>query len=304
MSTATPNPIGTGATPAPPSTSSRAAFVPTPRLLPFARFGVLFGWGLRRLFKTRAFFWTGLLVVGLGVLAGLACAGSRDSAFDLWRFLGTEALGVGVPLIALALTSGGFGEEVSEQTLVFHLVRPVSRTTLFVARFAAGLLPAIAASLAFALITLVLSGVGVSIATIGYTFATFAIGTVVVGAIYYALAALFRRGLVAGLVYTFVVEVTLQFMPGSIQKLALTHHLRSLFHGLCDANFATLSDRVARQTKIGNTAVIRPARGFEAAAPEPWTSVPHALLVCGIVAGVALLWGAWTVRRRDFALKD
>ena len=89
-----------------------------------------------------------------------------------------------------------------------------------------------------------------------------------------------------------------------LEDETLTHHLRSVFHGLCDANFATLSARVAGQIKVGNTAVIRPARGFEAAAPEPWTSVSDALLVCGIAAALALLWGAWTVRRRDFALKD
>ncbi len=209
-----------------------------------------------------------------------------------------------MPLIALALAAGGFGEEVSEQTLVFHLVRPVSRTTLFLARFVAGLGPAIAASCALCLVATILSGVGVPIASVGLSLATAAIGTVVVGAVYYALAALFRRGLVAGLVYTFVIEGFFQFIPGSVQKLALGHHVRSLFHRLCDADFAALSQRVARDADRGNLSVLKPRRLQDVIAPEPWSSIPNALLVCAIVACLALILGAWTVRRRDFALKD
>jgi len=287
----------------PPPAPARLA-VPTPRLAPLARFPVVFTWGIRRLFKTKKFIFTGVIVAGLSVLAGLGIAGSRDPARELWTFLGTPALGVCVPLIALALTAGGFGEEVAEQTLVFHLVRPVSRTTLFVGRFAAGLLPAIVAASALCLITTMLSGVGVPIRALGACVLCAAVGVSVVGAIYYALAALFRRGLVAGLVYTFVIEGFFQFIPGSVQKLALTHHIRSLFHRWVDDDFATLSSRVAAEIRRGNTAVIRPKSIRDLVTPEPWSSIPDALLICGIVAVLALLLGAWTVRRRDFALKD
>jgi len=251
MSTATSLPTE-GSPPAP-----RPAPVEAARLRPLARFGVVFTWGLRRLFKTKKFVWTAGLAVAVAVLAGLAMSGVKDPAHALWEFLGTSALGVCVPLIALALAAGGFGEEVSEQTLVFHLVRPVSRTTLFVARFVAGLFPAIAASCALCLVATVLSGVGVPLTTVGLSLATAAVGTAVVGAIYYALAALFRRGLVAGLVYTFVIEGFFQFIPGSVQKLSLTHHVRSLFHRLCDADFAALSPRVAREADKGNLAFLK-----------------------------------------------
>ena len=288
---------GTPTPPPPPRVATRP-------LLPLARFGVVFGWGLRRLFRTKKFVWTGALAVATGVLAGLGIAGHEDAAFQLWTFLGTPALGACVPLIALALTAGGFGEEVSEQTLVFHLVRPVSRTTLFVARFVAGLGPAIAASCAMCLLAAVLSGVPIPIATVATTMLTAAIGTVVVGAVYYALSALFRRGLVAGLIYTFVIEGFFQWIPGSVQKLSLTHHVRSIFHRLCDADFARLSERVAGEMNRGNTAVLRTKRLQDLVAPEPWSTIPNALLVCGSVAAVALLLGAWTIRRRDFALKD
>ncbi len=287
---------------APPARPARPAMR---RLSPLAGFGVVFGWGLRRLFRTKKFVWTAALAVAVGALAGLSIAGHPDAAYRLWVFLGTPALGVCIPLIALALTAGGFGEEISEQTLVFHLVRPVSRTTLFMARFVAGLGPAIAASGALCLLASILSGVPVSIATIGMGLLSAAIGTSVVGAIYYALAALFRRGLVAGLIYTFVIEGFFQFIPGSIQKLSLTHHVRSIFHRLCDADFATLSERVSGELIRGNRAVLRSNKRIEdLITPEPWSTVPHALLVCGSVAIVALLIGAWTIRRRDFALKD
>jgi ABC-type transport system involved in multi-copper enzyme maturation permease subunit len=296
--------IDAAAPSSPGSPPPRLGPVEAPPLLPLARFGVVFGWGLRRLFRTKKFLWTGILAVGLGVLAGLSIAGSRDPAGGLWHFLGTPFLGVCVPVIALALTAGGFGEEVADQTLVFHLVRPVSRTTLYVARFAAGLGPAIAATAAMALVSIVLSGVGVSVGTIGATVFAAAVGTTVVGAVYYALAALFRRGLVAGLLYTFVIEGFFQFIPGSVQKLALTHHVRSLFHQLCDADFAGLSQRVADRLK-GRGNPFDPQRGLRGFIKnEPWSSVSGGLLVCGIVAVLALVLGARTIRRRDFALKD
>lgn len=303
-----PTPPTTGPVPggssAPPPPPSRARAFETRRLRPLERFGVVFAWGLRRLFKTKKFVWTACLAAAVGVLAGLAMSGVADPAYALWDFLGTAALGVCVPLIALALAAGGFGEEVSEQTLVFHLVRPVSRTTLFVARFVAGLGPAIVASCALALLATALSGVGVGVTTVGYALASAAVGTAAVGAIYYALAALFRRGLVAGLVYTFVIEGFFQFIPGSVQKLALTHHVRSLFHRLCDADFAKLSTRVAREAVRGNASVMRPRSIEDLVPPEPWTTVTSALVICAVVACAALLAGAWTIRRRDFALKE
>lgn len=275
----------------------------TPRLLPLTRFGVVFGWGLRRSFRGRKILVAGILAIGVALLVGLAGTKSRSPAFELWQLLDVAVLGVGVPLLALALVGGGFGEEVQDQTLVFHLVRPVSRTTIFLARYAAGVVPAAILAAAATLVTIVVSGVSVPIATSGAIAGIAALGVATVGAVYYALAALFKRGLVAGLVYTFVVESFFQFMPGAIQKLSLTHHIRSLYHRVADDAFAALAPRVQVAIDDAKRFTFAP-RGPSKGAAEPWTTTSSALLICAIVAVTVLLFAARAVRRRDFALKD
>ena len=80
--------------------------------------------------------------------------------------------------------------------------------------------------------------------------------------------------------------------------------MRSVFHRLCDADFASLSTRVAARVTRGNTTVFKARRLQDVVVPEPWSTVSGALLVCFAVAALALFLGARTVRRRDFALKD
>lgn len=275
----------------------------TPRLLPLARFGVVFGWGLRRAFRGRKILVAAVIALGLAVVVGLAASQSKAPPFELWTLLDVAVLGIGGPLLALALVGGGFGEEIQDQTLVFHLIRPVSRTTVFLARYASGLVPAATLAAAATLVTIFLSGVALSPATTAAVAGISALGVATVGAVYYALAALFKRGLVAGLVYTFVVESFFQFMPGAIQKLSLTHHIRSLYHRVADEPLAALSPRI--RVAIEETKRFTfTGKGPMKAAAEPWTSTSSALLICAVVAVTVLLYAARAVRRRDFALKD
>jgi ABC-type transport system involved in multi-copper enzyme maturation permease subunit len=273
-----------------------------PRLPPLARFSTVFAWGVRRAVRSRRF----ALTAGIATLAGLGLGWVArqhpDEVFAAWHLLGESLLGVAVPLVALALVGSGFGEEVQDRTLVFHLVRPVSRTTVFLARFLAGLLCGVVASAAMLLAAASFldlpGGALLRLAAIG------ALGTATVGSVYYALAALFRRGLVAGLVYTFVVEGFVQFLPGSIQKLSLMHHVRSVFHRSLDEEFAARSSEVSAALAPPPPATLDPSDLVQAGAREEWTTVPSALLVCGVVIAGALLLAARSVARRDFALKD
>lgn len=276
--------------------------VAAPRLRPLARFPVVFGWGLRRTIRAKKFAVAAVLAVGVTwLVAGLAPDRRDTRVADVFDFLETGVIGVMLPLLALALVGGGFGEEVQDQTLVFHLARPVSRSTLYVARYAAGLLPAALIAVVLPWTVLTAGRTGVSLATTAWISLAAVIGLAVVGALYYALAAFFRRGLVAGLVYSFAIEGVCQFLPGSIQKLSLMHHVRSLVHRWSDEEVATLA--WASQGLVV-TAEERTKALFSPAAEEPWSSVQGALTVCGVVGFVALVLGAWAVSRKDFPLKD
>jgi hypothetical protein len=282
------------------NTSDAALAMRLPRL---HRFRTLFGWGLRRSVRTKRFNATTMLALVVGGGLGWVAGRQGDSVQALWYIVGEHLLGMAVPLVALALVGSGFGEEVQDRTLVYHLVRPVSRRTVFLARYVAGLVPATCVGAALVLLALFASRVDFPPRVFLAVGVVAAVGTASTGALYYALAAVFRRGLIAGLVYTFVVEGFLQFLPGTTQKLALTHHVRSLFHRLTDDDFAARSQAVARS--LDSVVDERdPLDLLRAAARVEWTSVPSALVVCAGVAVVALWIGARAVARRDFALKD
>lgn len=269
-------------------------------------FPVVFGWGLRRGFSGGRFRWIAGVVVGFGALLGLLLAQNLSPTLALWEFLDRGAIGVAVPLVALALVGRGYAEEVADQTLVYHLVRPVSRTTVYLGRFVAGAAPGVAAAAAMVLALLLASGVALDATSYVATAGVAALGALTVGAVYYALAAILRRGLVAGLVYTLVVEGLFQFLPGATQKLSLMHHVRSVLHRWTDADFAARSREVAE--RLRNAAAPLAPRGRPPAmlerAPEVWTQTDTALLVCGVVFLVAILVGAGSVKRRDYALKE
>ena len=274
------------------------------RLRPFARLGVVVAWGLKRSVRSRKFVITALLAVGgVGLLSWLIGTHSTDRVFDFWTALDTSFLGVGLPLIALALVAGGFGEEVQDQTLVYLLVRPVSRTTAFVGRYAGGALAGAFVGAAMATVATLVSPARVGMGTVLAIAAIAGLGVATIGALYYALAALFRRGLVAGLIYTFVIEGLFQGIPGSTRKLSIVHHVRSLFHDATDDAFVPLSGSVAQAVRDAADAS-RPAMRGLGSAVEPWTSAPVALVVCACVIAGALLVGCSVIRRRDFALKD
>jgi hypothetical protein len=284
------------------------------RLLPFARFAPVFAWGLRFSLRSRRF----LAATGLCALVG-ALLGSEGSpgrigtrrAYDAARSL-SEVLDAAIfpyalPLLALVLLAQGYAREVSDRTLVYHLVRPVSRRTVFLARFASGLVAAVVATLVLVAALLATSGVGLPLGTIAAILTTAVVTVTVTGAIYYTLGAIFRFGAIAGLVYTFVVESFLAGARGTMQTLSLTYHVKSLHHRWTDDVLGEMF-RNARSTTHDAVSGALSAGGVNpllvAAERIGYEAPGRALLVLGVIAAAALAIGMVHVSRRDFALKD
>ena len=275
----------------------------SPRLAPFTRFGTVFGWGIRRSLRTKKFTVTLTLAAFAGAGLALVVRAAHQPEYEFWAMLDNALLAIAIPLVALALVAGGYGEEIQDQTLVYHLVRPVSRRTVFLARYASGILPGVVAGSTLVVAACLASGLAVSGIVVLQTALAASLGVATVGALYYALAALFRRGLVAGLVYTFVVEGFFQAMPGSVHKLSLMFHVRSLFHRWTDDAFATLSPAISDAIEAAKQPS-NPMLRMVGVVEEPWTSALVALTICvGVVAG-ALILAANEIAHRDFALKD
>ena len=269
-----------------------------------------FTWGMRlALGRLRRI----LFVVLMGALVGYL-VGSQgpnpDHTFALWRDLDVALLRFAVPLVALVLVAGGFQREVTDRTLVFHLVRPISRRTLFMARFCAGVVVAVPVALVPVWTAIYFSGVALPAETwLDVAFAV-ALGVLSTGAIYYLLAAWLRFGTIAGLVYTFVVDAFVQGASGSMQKLSATFYVRSVHHDLTDPVFRALSPAVVKAMDATQSLTDVADQALRGRSPIPdadridWLATGDAVAVVLTITATALLLGLWLVSRRDYSLKE
>ena len=282
---------------------------------------VAFTWSVTQTFRRRLT-WVGtVLVTALAFLLGyiqrprsVHALSNRDRVHDLWEAIDVGILPVVLPLIALSIIAPAFRREISRRTLVFHLTRPIGRRTLYLVRFAAALpLATLVGTLflgAFAL------GFGLDLPT-GFYLAlplTAFAGVFTIGALYYLLATLFRRGLVAGLLYTFILEAVLASSSGDSQLMAMTYHVQSVHHATTGAWFEENSARVRREVArredpdLDFGDVMRAAEGGLSQITEelrlPYEPMGDALRLLGILAAIVLALGAQVVRQRDFPLKE
>ena len=259
---------------------------------PLAGFGPVFAWGITRVLRRKKLITTSVIVAILGVVFGRIVADSSRPLQDLAEVLDFSILSFGLPLIVLILVGEGFTYEVQSRTLVYHLVRPVSRTTIFLARFFSGALPAAGVALLLLVALVGTSGAQVDAKVWLSLPVTAGLGTLALGAVYYALAALLRHGLIAGLIYTFVVETLISSVPGSMQKFSVMYYVRSVHHGLTEGSLPSVTPDIEQNPLL------------QAATQVAEVGTTQAIVTLLAITAVALALGAWRVATRDWALKE
>ncbi len=284
-------------------------------------FGPSFTWGVRQACRWKRLLVVGLLAVAVGAIVGTSIAESavppdqyrrwwhRDAPHLLAKHLDEEIFRVVLPLCALLLIGGGFSREVHQRTLVYHLVRPVSRTTVFLSRYLAGIIPAAAVAILMISTACLTSGVELPASFWFSVPLTATAGVIAIGAVYYTLGALFRRGMVAGLIYTFVLENLFGSVSGSIQRLSVMFHVRSIHHSLNEETFLSMSNSLRRQREWELEVSARSiAQGAERLIMESeklsFETPGTALTVLGCLTVALIALGAWRVSRKDYPLKD
>lgn len=262
--------------------------LPAPR--PLRGFLPVFAWGLTQVVRWKKVFIVAAVAALLAWLIG--DRGIRGSERNLANAFDQAVLGIALPLIALLLATDAYAFEIQERTLVYHLVRPVSRRTIFLARFLSGLLPALAVGLLFVGLVVATSRVDVRPEVWRSLPITVGLGMLALASVFYVLTTLLKHGLVAGLVYTFVIEGMIANVPGSMQKLSVMFHVRSLHHRLTEG--ALVRSSVVRSNDMG----------LGAMAEVEWDTLTTAVVVLLGITVVALTVGVYVVSRRDYALKD
>jgi len=188
-----------------------------------------------------------------------------------------------VVLATLLYGSGLLSSEIEARTLVYLLTRPLPRWSLLVAKYTATVLVLAAMCLASLTVSFVIAGFPGGARTGLALAASVLFACVAYTAVFGLIGLLWpRRAVPIGLIYAGLLEIALSFVPAFVNRLSVSHYLRSLFYALADLR------RVPPDVLqfLGDTSA--------------WTSVT-ALLVFPIVAlGLSVV----LLERREWPLGD
>lgn len=136
-------------------------------------------------------------------------------------------IGFLLPILCLIHATAALGEERDDRTLVYLMMRPLSRWRIYLAK-GIGVLPLI-------LLTSMggLAAICVAIDPDGWmawklTWMPLLRGTVAYTSLFLLAGALLPRPVVLAVVYAFFVETLLGNMPGTIKRIAISFHVRCL----------------------------------------------------------------------------
>ena len=208
-----------------------------------------------------------------------------------------------LPLVALVYASGIIQDEQEDQTLTYLLVRPISRWTLYLVKLLATLATTIVLTALFTILTYAFVYIGKDVSAGDVTrrcFTAVGIHGLSVGAYccLFGLMGLYtRRALVAGIVYSTVIEGLLANLPFGLRFVTVIYYSRIAAYRSMDFTF---TDRrgthdmaaAAWQLDVKN---------------DPGLAEHPTLLSCVlilVVAGLACaLVGALMCYRREFHVK-
>lgn len=180
-----------------------------------------------------------ILLLLLGVVMILVALALRlgvdDIYWDLYasRLLDTFGLATLMPLVALLFGTSAIGAELDEGTAVYILARPISRSSILLAK----LVVAIACSVVVTCVPMALAGLvagGDAELVIGFTLAG-AFGSVVYCALFVFLSLVTGRALVIGLGYVLIWEGVLAGLFVGTRTFSVRQYALSVADAVSDA---------------------------------------------------------------------
>jgi ABC-2 type transport system permease protein len=215
--------------------------------------------------------WLVLALVSLPVLAAVVFeAGDPTTTSDRFADNVTRTLvasGI-LPLVMLLFGSSAFGNELTDRTLGYLVLKPIARWRVVLAKlgaaFVVGGLPV--ALSGFAAVLLVgAGGLAGALATgIGLL-----LGAAAYAAVFTWAGLATRHALLIGLVYVFVWEATLAAYLDGIRFLSIRRFTLAVIHGLDDTRLATIGNPLSGAAALAGTVIV--VVGFTALAVRKLT---------------------------------
>lgn len=219
------------------------------------------------------------------MLSGIAQ--QEVTGFSLTSFIIVNGY-VHVLLLVVTLFYGTalVSDELEDKTLTYLLVRPVSKSTIYLGKYlaylvAAALLLLPSAAMCF-LIAMAADAPGESgrhVPILLQDLGVLSIGILAYGALYALIGAVTKRPVFVGLAFTFIWETLVTFIPGYLSKLTIKHYLSAL-----------LPHAVSQRGIIGL---------FESP-----TSAPMAVIILLLTTAGFLALGAWAFTNKEYVLEQ
>jgi len=175
-----------------------------------------------------------VLLAAVPVLVGLLVRSNAGGIDAVGPTVDALVVRIVLPLLALVFGTAALGSELEDGTAVHILTKPISRTTIVLAKVAvAGSLTAALVVPSTILTTILLAGPGAGDGGAVFALAVGTlIGSYVYAAIFAALGVLTSRGLILGLGYALIWEGALAgLLPGS-QVFSVREYVRGIAHAL------------------------------------------------------------------------
>ncbi|MBN2207189.1 MAG: ABC transporter permease [Candidatus Aminicenantes bacterium] len=195
----------------------------------------------RKTRRTLAFLLIALIPVAIATIFRFRQAFEGDGSYDgLYLFTNvimTFFLQFLVLILTLFFGTSVLSEEVEGRTLTYLVTRPVSKAALLVGKY-----------LAYSLIVSVLVWTGLVACFLILCFArlgeaqvwmvllrylgVLTLGILAYGAFFTFLGSFLKKSIMVGLIFSFGWENVIQYFPGSTQRFAIVHYLKSLLPGV------------------------------------------------------------------------
>ncbi len=142
-----------------------------------------------------------------------------------------------LPLATLILATTALGDEIEDRTMVYLVLKPVSRLRIVVEKYAAVVQAAVVAiwvGIALTWIVLVqgdaIDNLDVFIAAVIATL----LGVIAYGSLFLALSLIIPRALIAGIIYILIWETFLSRVIPGASLFSIRHYINSIYYRIVD----------------------------------------------------------------------
>lgn len=181
-----------------------------------------------------------------------------------------------LPILVLTYATAAIGEEREDRTLVYTLIRPLSRFRVYLAK-AVGILPVVVLAALGGYGMICLAGGDAGRFAWNNYWPAILLGCLAYTAVFLLFGASLPKPVIMAVVYVFLIEALLGNMPGTIKRLAVSFYVNCIIF-----ESAETVGVEPQQTMYGNISA--------------WS----AMIVLALGTAAILWLGAWWFQRREY----